>query len=63
MWRERESGDGNGDSLVHPAGSGHEPVDDLLVVYSEEDDEGEGDGERDVVPCPAYRQLGRARRR
>ena len=48
---------------MHPTGSGHEPVGDLLVVYGEEDDEGEGDGERDIVPCPAYRQLGRARRR
>ena len=59
-WNERERGDGNGDSLMHPAGGGHEPVDDLLVVYGEEDDEGEGDGERDIVPYPPYRQLGRA---
>ena len=38
--------------LVHPVGGGLEPVDDLLVVYGEEDDAGQGDGERDVVPLP-----------
>ena len=50
-------------SLVHPVGSGHEPVDDLLVVDGKEDDAGEGDRKRDVVPCPAYIELSRAGKR
>ena len=39
---------------MHPVGGGFEPVDDLLVVYGEEDDADQGDGERDVVPWGAY---------
>ena len=39
------------DSLVHPVSGRLEPVDDLFVVYGEEDDANQADDEGDIVPC------------
>ena len=47
----KESGDGDGDSLVHPGCGGLKPVDDLGVVYGKEDDADQADNEGNVVPC------------
>ena len=47
-----EKVDRNGrDSLMHPGRGGLEPVDDLGVVYGEENDADKANDERDVVPC------------
>ena len=54
MEKQRER---QGDSLVHPGRGGLEPVDDLGVVYGEEDDADETDDEGDIVPWRGRRAV------